>query len=135
MCVCACVFMFCPWRFLPLVLGLEEVSAAALVRFFRRLVGRSSMEMGFAGCGLGELLLPAKPLLESMGAQVRTSCQVRGFLGGWVFNQTSLGNHSGSNERERERSTIPGLVSICFYGEDSDADTSCATGHDLVILH
>eukprot|EP00913_Durusdinium_trenchii_P032445 g30377.t1 len=63
------------------ILGLEEVSAAALVRFFRRLVGRSSMEMGFAGCGLGELLLPAKPLLESMGAQVRTSCQVRGFLG------------------------------------------------------
>lgn len=59
----------------------EEVSATALVRFFRRLVGRSSMEMGFAGCGLGELLTPAKGLLHELGSQVRTSCEVKGFLG------------------------------------------------------
>jgi hypothetical protein len=59
----------------------QEVSATALVRFFRRLVGRSSMEMGFAGCGLGELLTPGKALLEKLGSEVRTNCEVKGFLG------------------------------------------------------
>lgn len=39
------------------------------------------MEMGFAGCGLGELLTPAKGLLHELGSQVRTSCEVKGFLG------------------------------------------------------
>jgi len=72
------------WGFLShaiLNVPVEEVSATALVRFFRRLVGRSSMEMGFAGCGLGELLTPAKGLLHELGSQVRTSCEVKGFLG------------------------------------------------------
>eukprot|EP00439_Symbiodinium_sp_Y106_P052757 s725_g7.t1 len=72
------------WGFLShaiLNVPVEEVSAAALVRFFRRLVGRSSMEMGFSGCGLGELLTPAKQLLEKLGSSVRTNVEVKGFLG------------------------------------------------------
>lgn len=72
------------WGFLShaiLNVPVEEVSAAALVRFFRRLVGRSSMEMGFSGCGLGELLTPAKQLLEKLGSSVRTNVEVTGFLG------------------------------------------------------
>lgn len=72
------------WGFLShaiLNVPVEEVSATALVRFFRRLVGRSSMEMGFAGCGLGELLTPGKALLEKLGSEVRTNCEVKGFLG------------------------------------------------------
>ncbi|CAJ1368064.1 unnamed protein product [Effrenium voratum] len=72
------------WGFLShaiLNVPVEEVSATALVRFFRRLVGRSSMEMGFAGCGLGELLTPARAELEKLGSEVRTNCEVTGFLG------------------------------------------------------
>lgn len=72
------------WGFLShaiLNVPVEEVSATALVRFFRRLVGRSSMEMGFADCGLGELLKPAKELLESLGSVVLTNTEVAGFLG------------------------------------------------------
>lgn len=72
------------WGFLShaiLNVPVEEVSAAALVRFFRRLVGRSSMEMGFADCGLGELLKPAKELLESLGSVVMLNTEVTGFLG------------------------------------------------------
>jgi len=71
------------WGFLShaiLNVPVEEVSAAALVRFFRRLVGRSSMEMGFADCGLGELLAPARGLLEASGARTLTSTEVVGFL-------------------------------------------------------
>ncbi|CAE8619082.1 unnamed protein product, partial [Polarella glacialis] len=71
------------WGFLChsiLNVSVEEVSAAAMVRWFRRMVGRSSMEMGFADCGLGELLTPSKALLESLGAVVLTSTEVSGFL-------------------------------------------------------
>eukprot|EP00931_Biecheleriopsis_adriatica_P063555 TRINITY_DN3850_c0_g1_i1.p1 TRINITY_DN3850_c0_g1~~TRINITY_DN3850_c0_g1_i1.p1 ORF type:complete len:532 (+),score=86.93 TRINITY_DN3850_c0_g1_i1:37-1596(+) len=72
------------WGFLShaiLNVPVEEVSATALVRFFRRLVGRSSMEMGFADCGLGELLKPAKQLLEKLGSVVLMNTEVTGFLG------------------------------------------------------
>eukprot|EP00933_Yihiella_yeosuensis_P081780 TRINITY_DN95467_c0_g1_i1.p1 TRINITY_DN95467_c0_g1~~TRINITY_DN95467_c0_g1_i1.p1 ORF type:complete len:537 (-),score=90.42 TRINITY_DN95467_c0_g1_i1:132-1685(-) len=72
------------WGFLShaiLNVPIEEVSASALVRFFRRLVGRSSMEMGFANCGLGELLFPAKELLKKLGAVVLTNTEVTSFIG------------------------------------------------------
>jgi len=72
------------WGFLChaiLNVPVEEVSAAAMVHFFRRLVGRSSMEMGFADGGLGDLLTPAKSILSDLGADLITSTEVEGFLG------------------------------------------------------
>lgn len=72
------------WGFLChaiLNVPIEEVSAAAMVRFFRKLVGRSSMEMGFADGGLGELLTPAKSILESLGGTVLMNTEVDEFIG------------------------------------------------------
>jgi len=72
------------WGFLShaiLNVPIEEVSATALVRFFRRLVGRSSMEMGFADGGLGELLAPARAQLEALGSRILTSTEVTDFVG------------------------------------------------------
>lgn len=71
------------WAFLShaiLNVPIEEVSATALVRFFRRLVGRSSMEMGFSDGGLGDLFQPAKELLEKKGSEIFTSTEVKAFL-------------------------------------------------------
>jgi len=72
------------WGFMShaiLNVPIEEVSAAALVRFFQRMVGRSSMEMGFADCGLGELLTPAKEMLRALGTKILFNTEVVGFLG------------------------------------------------------
>mmetsp|Transcript_105120 Transcript_105120/g.307205 ORF Transcript_105120/g.307205 Transcript_105120/m.307205 type:complete len:523 (-) Transcript_105120:249-1817(-) len=60
---------------------IEEVSAAALVRFFRYLISRPNMEMGFSDCGLGELVTPARDLLTKLGASVLMGTEVVEFLG------------------------------------------------------
>jgi len=60
---------------------IEEVSAAALVQFFKGLINRSNMEMGFSDCGLGELVTPAKELLTQLGASVLMGTEVVEFLG------------------------------------------------------
>lgn len=73
------------WGFMShaiLNVPVEEVSATALVRFFRRLVGRSSMEMGFSDGGLGDLLTPARGILGELGATVLMNTEVAGFLCG-----------------------------------------------------
>eukprot|EP00929_Paragymnodinium_shiwhaense_P071504 TRINITY_DN36342_c0_g1_i1.p1 TRINITY_DN36342_c0_g1~~TRINITY_DN36342_c0_g1_i1.p1 ORF type:complete len:523 (-),score=128.37 TRINITY_DN36342_c0_g1_i1:219-1787(-) len=72
------------WAFVShaiLNVPIEEVSAAALVRFFRGLVSRTDMEMGFSDCGLGELFMPAKELLPSLGASLVMGTEVVEFLG------------------------------------------------------
>mmetsp|Transcript_9904 Transcript_9904/g.21007 ORF Transcript_9904/g.21007 Transcript_9904/m.21007 type:complete len:525 (-) Transcript_9904:104-1678(-) len=73
------------WGFLChaiLNVPVDEASATAMVRFFRRLVGRSSMEMGFSDGGLGDLLTPAKRILSDLGASVLTGVDVTGLLHG-----------------------------------------------------
>lgn len=72
------------WGFLShaiLNVPVNEVSATAMVQFFRRLVGRSSMEMGFSDGGLGDLLTPAKQVLTDLGAEIFMGAEVTGFLG------------------------------------------------------
>jgi len=72
-------FAFCSHAILNV--PIEEVSASALARFFRALVSRSDMEMGFSDCGLGDLFTPAKDLLPSLGASVVMGTEVEEFLG------------------------------------------------------
>lgn len=98
------------WGFLChaiLNVPIEEVSAAAMVSFFRRLVGRSSMEMGFADGGLGDLLTPASQILTELGATVLKSTEVVGFLG----DETCTGVELDDGRRLRARlgviSTLP----------------------------
>eukprot|EP00971_Amphidinium_carterae_P255266 5067594-Amphidinium_carterae.1 len=71
------------WGFLShaiMNVAVEEVSATALVRFFRALVGQSSMEMGFSDGGLGDLFKPAKAKLEALGSTVKMNAEVTKFL-------------------------------------------------------
>mmetsp|Transcript_53258 Transcript_53258/g.158818 ORF Transcript_53258/g.158818 Transcript_53258/m.158818 type:complete len:514 (-) Transcript_53258:130-1671(-) len=98
------------WAFLShaiLNVPVEEVSAAALVRFFRRLVGRSSMEMGFADCGLGELLAPAKDVLARLGASILTSTEVLGFAGEGACTGVRLDDGRQLRARLGVVSTLP----------------------------
>merc|ERR1740117_2648407 len=60
---------------------IEECSAAAIVRFFKGLINRPNMEMGFSDCGLGDLITPAKGILEELGATVLMGTEVEEFLG------------------------------------------------------
>lgn len=55
---------------------LAEVSACALLRFYRILVGSSKMQIGFSGVGLGDLFTPAERVLTELGAKVRLRTKV-----------------------------------------------------------
>lgn len=98
------------WGFLChaiLNVPIEEVSAAAMVNFFRRLVGRSSMEMGFSDGGLGDLLAPAKSILSDLGAAVLTSTEVVGFLGDETCTGVKLDDGRRLSARLGVVSTLP----------------------------
>lgn len=98
------------WGFLChaiLNVPIEEVSAAAMVRFFRRLVGRSSMEMGFSDGGLGDLLKPAKDMLTELGSTVITSTEITGFLGDDTCTGVQLDDGTVCKARLGVISTLP----------------------------
>ncbi|MBK7859005.1 MAG: FAD-dependent oxidoreductase [Archangiaceae bacterium] len=60
----------------------EKCSAAALVRFYRRLIGHRSFQAGFADGGLAELFEhQARAAIEREGGQVLTRTAVRRLLG------------------------------------------------------
>lgn len=98
------------WGFLShaiLNVPIEEVSAAAMVRFFRRLVGRSSMEMGFSDGGLGDLFAPAKEMLAGLGGVVLTNTEVVGFLGEATCTGVRLDDGRALRARCGVISTLP----------------------------
>jgi 15-cis-phytoene desaturase len=68
------------WRYLALAivnLPLEKCSAAALLRAYRRLVGKRGYRVGFPDGGLGDLFAPAaERFLRERGSLVRTSARV-----------------------------------------------------------
>lgn len=62
---------------------LEQCSAGALMQLVRYLIGRSGVQMGLPGIGLGDLFAPAAlRVIEAAGGQVRFSTRVAGFTGG-----------------------------------------------------
>lgn len=62
---------------------LQRCSAAALLNFFRFMIGKSGYQVGFAGCGLGELFVPgAVQRIESAGGQVLTGAEVTQVVAG-----------------------------------------------------
>lgn len=72
------------WAFTSMAIlnvPIEEVSAAALFRFYRKLVGRAGVWIGFADGGLGELFEPARGVLEGLGARVLFNARVKRLLG------------------------------------------------------
>lgn len=116
---------------------IEEVSACALIRFMQRLVGTSpsSARIGFANCGLGDLLTPAKEQLEQLGAEVRLRTEVLGFEGddevtgvvlegevlrprlGVVVTLPASDLHALLPERWHQRAPLPQLSALkpCAY--------------------
>lgn len=60
---------------------LEELSGCALLRFYRVLVGTSSLRIGFPDCGLGDLFTPAEQVLKDLGADVRLRTRVASLEG------------------------------------------------------
>jgi len=60
---------------------LAELSACALLRFYRLLVGSSQMQIGFSGIGLGKLFEPAEHVLKQLGADVRFRTKVTKLVG------------------------------------------------------
>lgn len=55
---------------------IEELSACALLRFYRLLAGKDLLKIGFPDCGLGELFTPAERVLKELGADVRLRTRV-----------------------------------------------------------
>lgn len=68
------------WRYLALAivnLPLEECSAAALLRAYRRLIGKRGYRVGFPDGGLGDLFAPAaERFLRQRGSVVLTNARV-----------------------------------------------------------
>jgi 15-cis-phytoene desaturase len=74
------------WRFVGMAIlnvPLEMCSAGALMRFYRHLVGRRTIQVGFADGGLGDLFAPAsRERIERAGGRVLTGADVASFLVG-----------------------------------------------------
>ena len=72
------------WAFTALAImnvPLERCSAGALLRFYRYLLGRDDVRVGFANTGLGDVYAPAcRDALERAGTEVRTGARVREIL-------------------------------------------------------
>lgn len=60
---------------------IEELSACAMVRFYKVLCGTSSMKIGFPNCGLGDLYTPAEGILKAIGCDVRLRTKAVALLG------------------------------------------------------
>jgi uncharacterized protein with NAD-binding domain and iron-sulfur cluster len=86
---------------------IEEVSASALVRFTRGLIGSAEIEMGFSDGGLGDLVTPAKEILEGLGSVVMTGTEVAGFLGDSKCTGVELDDGRIFNSRMGVISTVP----------------------------
>lgn len=80
---------------------LERCSSAALLGFFRYMIGISGYQVGFAGIGLGDLFVPtAQAVVEAAGGQIRLEAQVdRLILQGDAVAGVALGD--GSELRAR----------------------------------
>jgi 15-cis-phytoene desaturase len=68
------------WRFVSIAImnvPLELCSAGALLRFYRRLIGRRGFKIGFPDGGLGDLFAPgSQRLVEAHGGLVLTGAEV-----------------------------------------------------------
>lgn len=72
------------WEFVSMSIlnvPLDRVSGAALLRFYRRLIGRRHTQVGFADGGLGDLFAPAaRAKIERLGGRVMMGSGVSRFL-------------------------------------------------------
>lgn len=72
------------WHFASMAIlnvPLSRVSGAALLRFYRRLIGRRHTQVGFADGGLGDLFAPAaRRKIERLGGRVMTGIGVARFV-------------------------------------------------------
>jgi 15-cis-phytoene desaturase len=72
------------WEFVSMSIlnvPLDRVSGAALLRFYRRLIGRRHTQVGFADGGLGDLFAPAaRAKIERLGGRVMTGAGVKTFI-------------------------------------------------------
>lgn len=60
---------------------LELASAAALMRFYRRIVGHRNLAIGFPDSALGDIYVPqARTLIEQAGGEIITQAEVTNFL-------------------------------------------------------
>jgi 15-cis-phytoene desaturase len=73
------------WSFVSMAIlncPLDRCSTASLLRFYRMLVGRNDLEVGFADGGLSELFADqARRKIESLDGRVETNAEVVGFTG------------------------------------------------------
>lgn len=73
------------WAFVCMAImncPLDRCSTAALMRFYRYLIGKQNLQVGFADGGLAELYTEqAKQVIERAGGVVETNARVVGFLG------------------------------------------------------
>lgn len=74
------------WAFVSMAImnvPVEECSAAALIGFYRHLIGHNSYWIGFPDSGLSNLFAPqARQVLASSGVNVVTQAAVASFIGG-----------------------------------------------------
>lgn len=72
------------WEFVSMSIlnvPLDRVSGAALLRFYRRLIGRRHTQVGFADGGLGDLFAPAaRARIERLGGRVMAGTGVARFM-------------------------------------------------------
>ncbi|MEO5573186.1 MAG: FAD-dependent oxidoreductase [Gammaproteobacteria bacterium] len=60
---------------------LQLASAAALMRFYQRIVGHRDLAIGFHDCGLGDIYAPqARALIEQAGGEIITQAEVTKLL-------------------------------------------------------
>jgi 15-cis-phytoene desaturase len=73
------------WAFVCMAImncPLDRCSTAALMRFYRYLIGKQNLQVGFADGGLAELYADqARTIIERAGGLVETGARVVGFLG------------------------------------------------------
>jgi len=103
---------FIDWFWTPTCLALlnvplERCSAAALLRLFRLMLGRSGYHFGFPDCGLSELYAePARAAIEAAGGCVRRRTEIVGVV---LREGRFIGLRTADGATHRARCTLLAL--------------------------
>ncbi len=125
------------WSFASMAImnvPLEVCSAGALLRFYKRLIGRRDYSFGFADGGLGDLFAPAaKRFIEARGGEVRLQSEVR------EITTDEQGRATGAllsgGERIRAEQTVAALPPNALRCLARKEWLQHATFRDLVHFH